>query len=302
MLCDDCDFATVNGVRLAYQDLGDRDGPVILLIMGLGAQLIHWPDELVAPLLRQGFRVIRFDNRDAGLSQKLDDQPTFGWMTQLRFAMGLSLNPPYRLDAMAADAAELLSTLGVERAHVVGASMGGMIAQLVATNFPDKALTLTSIMSSTGALHLPRPSAELARLMLKRPAASQPDKALAHLRELLGAISSPRHRRSDSELDTLARTTFERCHYPDGVNRQLWATIGSGERLTRLRALQLPALVIHGTDDPLVSPEAGRHTAETVPGARLELIDGMSHSMEPVFAERIAGLIIEHAGRHGILR
>lgn len=295
MLTSDVHYLDANGIRIAYQDFGPKDAPAFVLIMGLGAQLIHWPDELIRPLLDAGYRVVRFDNRDAGLSQKLDHLPTFGLGTQLRFVLGMDVRSPYRLDDMARDTTALMDALGIERAHVAGASMGGMVAQLLAARHADRVSSMTSIMSTSGERRLPQPARELTRLIVKRPPDDRPDAQLEHLVQTLKAISSPVRPRPDDETYELARRTRERSSYADGVNRQLWAIIGSGHRAELLPQIRVPTLVVHGDRDPLVPPAGGKRTAELIPGSRLHLIDGMGHALEPWYAAEVAALMLDHA-------
>ncbi|CAA9496482.1 MAG: Beta-ketoadipate enol-lactone hydrolase [uncultured Sphingomonadaceae bacterium] len=285
-----------NGVRLAYEEVGDPQDPAILLIMGLGAQLVHWPEPLVDGLAAGGFRVIRYDNRDAGLSTHLNQfRPTHPLIVAAAKAIGLRPKVPYKLPDLARDALGLLDSLGLARAHLVGASMGGMIAQLVAADAPDRVLSLTSIMSTSGARGLPGPPAELRRrLLAKRPEGSDRETLVRFGVELMDAIGTPGGR-GDVERRALVERALDRAYNPAGVRRQLLAILASGGRADALARIRVPTLVIHGTADRLVPKEGGVDTAARVRGARLELIEGMAHDLPPKEVPRIVELICEHA-------
>jgi proline iminopeptidase len=288
-------FTHANGISIAYQEFGDADDPVVLMVMGLGAQLIHWPDQLVLDLAEAGYRVIRFDNRDAGLSEKLWEADRLGWWPMIKFRLGWDLDPPYDLNDMAADTVGLMDTLGIEEAHVVGASMGGMIAQIVAARHPGRVLTLTSIMSTSGDADLPPGDAEVTEKLLTRSSESAGrEEAIARTVDLVGAIGSPTHGYSEEYLYAYLSRSYDRSHYTPGVGRQLWAVLGSGDRNELLPQIGAPTLVIHGAADPLVPVEHGRHTAELVPGAELLVVEEMGHAMEPYFLPEITGALLDH--------
>lgn len=289
-----------NGLEIEYESLGDPAAPAILLIMGLGMQLLAWPDDFCRRLLARGFRVIRFDNRDVGLSARI----TGGKRRNLIWAMlaarlRLPLRPPYTLSDMADDAIGLIDGLGIARAHVVGASMGGMIAQVLAARFPQRVLSLTSIMSSSGNPQLPRPNADAMKALLSRPANPRSTEAVIdHLVRVFGIIGSPGFRADPAELRERVGRSVRRGYYPEGVARQLIAVIASGDRRKLLRSIVAPTLVIHGAADPLVPPEAGRDTARNIPGARLMLIDGMGHDLPTALYERLAEAVAAHCVSH----
>ncbi|MEJ2603066.1 MAG: alpha/beta hydrolase [Gammaproteobacteria bacterium] len=288
-------FTHANGVSIAYQDFGEADDPAVILVMGLGAQLIHWPDELVLDLADAGYRVIRFDNRDVGLSEKLWEADRLGWWPMIKFRLGWDLDPPYYLADMAADTVGLMDVLGIRRAHVVGASMGGMIAQIVAARYPERVLTLTSIMSTSGDPDLPAGDPGVTEKLLTRSSVSADrEEAIARTVELIGAIGSPTHGYSDDYLHAYLTRSYDRSHYTPGVGRQLWAVLGSGSRSEILPTIGAPTLVIHGAKDPLVPVEHGRHTAELIPGAELLVLDEMGHAMEPYFVPPITTALREH--------
>jgi pimeloyl-ACP methyl ester carboxylesterase len=270
--------AHANGLSIAYQDFGDPNDDTILLIMGLGAQLIHWNDEFVMSLVDEGFRVIRFDNRDAGWSQYMIEESTPGMITLLRYKLGMSLGAPYKLADMAADAVGLLDHLNVKQAHIVGASMGGMIAQLVVADYPQRALSLTSIMSTSGAAHLPQSELDVApRDRSEMSRAEILDGAIPIIRSLVGSATQL----SDEEIRVSQARGYDRAHYDAGFSRQLWAIMDSGDRVEKLKTITTPTLVVHGKDDRLIPYQGGEHTAELIPNSKLLLLDGMGHYMGP---------------------
>lgn len=288
---------SANGIKIAYDTSGDPKAPALLLIMGLGMQLVDWPDDLVSGLVEQGFYVIRFDNRDSGLSTKFDHAGTPNLvLSYLKTRLGLPLRPHYTLDDMAADAVGVLSALGVARAHVVGASMGGMIAQILAARHPHRVLSLTSIMSSSGRRALPGPTAAARAVILRRPRRRAGfDDAVEHLLNTLRVIGSPAYPTPERVLRERIVRSLKRNSSPGGDARQLLAIAASGERSALLQSVTVPTLVIHGAADPLVPPECGADTARLVPNARLELIHGMGHDLPPQLIERLLALIEAHA-------
>ena len=286
-----------NGLHLFYEDDGDPDAPVILLVMGLGTQLIAWPDDFVVGLVARGFRVIRYDNRDIGLSTHLDDasavHPLFA-LAALR--LGFPFPLAYTLTDMAADAVALLDALGIARAHVVGASMGGMIAQLVAAGWATRVDSLTSIMSSSGAPGLPGPTATLRRrLLARRPAKPTRAQAVAAGEEVLTLISYPDPARPVGAFREMAGRAFDRSYDPMGTRRQLLAILADGSRVARLRTIRAPTLVIHGAADPLVPGAAGEDVAKHVSGARFVVVPAMAHDLPPSQTHAMVDLIAYHA-------
>lgn len=290
--------AKVGDLELFYEDHGREDDPAVLLIMGLGAQLIWWPDALVDALVAQGFRVIRHDNRDIGLSTKLAHAapPSAGALIKTAF-FGRPLATPYKLDALAADAIGVLDHLGIGQAHIVGASMGGMIAQLVAAHYPERVLSLTSIMSTSGRKKLRKPDFSLQLRMLRRRDPNAPRAAkIDEVMRTLNLIGSPNQGEVVArERAALAERAVDRSFYPEGARRQLGAIIASGDRAAELARITAPTLVIHGTADRLVPPDGGEDTARLIRGARLEMIPGMGHDMPGPMIPRIAELIADHA-------
>ena len=288
-----------NGMRIAFDTAGDAKGVPLLLIHGLGMQLTAWPDALVDGLAEQGFYVIRYDHRDCGLSTKFDAFGTpnlaLAWLkTRLR----LRVRTAYTLDDMAQDALGVLSALGIARAHVVGVSMGGMVAQLLAAHHGHRVLSLTAIMSSTGRRGLPGPTRTVRRAMLRRPAdPANVDSVLDQAVALWRIIGSPAYPTPEPVLRQRVLRALRRANCPSGVARQMLAIAAAPDRTALLAQLAMPTLVIHGAADPLVPSACGVAVAEAVPGARLELIEGMGHDLPEQLLERLLALIDLHA--HG---
>lgn len=286
-----------NGIRIAFDTAGDPKAPPLLLVHGLGMQLTAWPDEFVEGLVELGFYVIRFDNRDCGLSTKFDQAgvPHLG-LAWIKSRLGWPLRAAYRLDDMAEDAIGVLSALGVARAHVVGVSMGGMIAQLLAARYPQRILSLTSIMSSSCRRGLPGPEKKLGKLLARRlPGASDIDGIIDHGVTLLQAIGSPSYPTPEKVLRKRVARSVRRSYCPGGAARQMMAIAASGDRCAQLSTITAPSLVIHGAADPLVPSACGEDTASRIPGARLEIIEGMGHDLPPQLVERLLALIDAHA-------
>ena len=288
--------ATANGLTIEYESLGDPADPAIVLIMGLGMQLLAWPDEFCRLLVARGFRVVRFDNRDAGLSSRVRGRRALGLVLAIAAArLGLPVRAAYRLEDMAQDTVGLMDALGIERAHVVGASMGGMIAQVLAARFPARVLSLTSIMSTSGNRKVSRPKKRALQILLERPPASATtEQIVAHLVNVFTAIGSPDYPIPRPELHARIARWVRRAYEPAGTARQLVAIIASGDRRRLLRGIAVPTLVIHGADDPLVPLEAGRDTAHAVPGAELLVIDGMGHDLPDYALPTLADAIARH--------
>ena len=291
-----------NGIEIEYESFGPADRDAVLLIMGFSAQLTMWPTELCEELVSRGYRVIRFDNRDVGLSAKLeakgipDMEKLFGALMT-----GAAVEAPYSLDDMAADAAGLLDALKIERAHIVGASMGGMIAQLVAANHPEKTLSLTSIMSNTGNPDLPQGSPEaMGALLAPAPAPDDIEAIVARGINTWKVIGSPGYPTDDQQLRQWVMRDAKRSYYPQGVTRQFAAIVANGDRRPKLKNIKVPTVVLHGADDPLVPVAGGKDTADNIPGAELRVIPGMGHDfplgLVPVFADAIEAAARRAAG------
>ncbi|HXZ59418.1 MAG TPA: alpha/beta hydrolase [Steroidobacteraceae bacterium] len=285
-----------NGLTLEYESLGDPARPAIVLIMGLGMQLVGWPDDFCRRLATEGYRVVRFDNRDCGLSSRIRRRP---WPSPLlaftAARLGLPVLAPYSLEDMAKDTVALMDALGIEKAHVVGASMGGMIAQVLAARFPSRVLSLTSMMSASGRRKGARPSKEALRVFLRRPAAHAGVAAvIAYLVDVFTVIGSPGFPTERRLLQERITGWVRRAYDPAGTTRQLLAVVASGDRRRLLQRIVAPTLVIHGADDPLVPVEAGRDTARNVRGAKLLIIEGMGHDLPDALLPRLAKEIASH--------
>jgi pimeloyl-ACP methyl ester carboxylesterase len=285
--------SAANGIEIEYELVGSESGRPLLLIMGLGAQMILWDDEFCGQLAAGGHRVIRFDNRDVGLSTKLDHAPAPSplKLMQARLA-GETLEVPYTLEDMADDAAGLLDALEIERAHVVGASMGGMIAQTLALRHRSRVRSLTSIMSTTGNPNLP-PATPEAMAVLLEPPPTERAAAIERGVAVSRVIGSPGFPFDEARIRERSARLYDRAFYPIGVARQLAAIVAGESRVEALGSLGVPALVIHGDADPLVPVEGGEDTCEAIPGAELLLIEGMGHDLPPETWPRITRAIGE---------
>ena len=286
-----------NGLTIEYDTFGDRGADPMLLIMGLGMQMTAWTPDFCESLASRGHYVVRFDNRDIGLSTKLEGAKAPG---RLRYLMHhvfhANLRAPYSLQDMATDASGVLDALDVDAAHVVGASMGGMIAQLLTVGHPERVKSLTSLMSTNGKPGLPRANPELVKHMFTgRPNTGDPTVMLDHTVATAKMLGSPGYPRSDQEWRELIGASIERSFYPQGFIRQMAAIVDDGSRVERLKHINAPTLVIHGREDPLVPVEAGIDTARHIRESRLEIIEGMGHDIPPPLVERITGLIADHA-------
>lgn len=288
-------LAKANGIEICYDIFGAPDAEPLLLIMGLSAQMVLWDDEFCQQLATRGFRVIRFDNRDIGQSTKMTGgkRVTAMDILKLRF-FGILPSATYTLRDMANDTTGLMDALGIRSAHIVGASMGGAIAQEIAIHSPERVRSLTSIMSTTGNLKLPQPKREAMMLLMAPPPKTKDEYIAIFARnwKILRQGSFPQDEAKD-------RDRAERCYArglnPAGVGRQFRAILASGARNKALASVKVPALVIHGTADPLVRPEAGRDTANAIPGAKLVMVEGMGHALPIPMWPQVIGAIAEHA-------
>lgn len=293
--------ANIGSVEIEYEELGERGGPTILLVMGFTAQMIGWPDSFCQLLVDRGFHLVRFDNRDCGLSTKLDGVSVdVDAVMAAAFADQPPPPVPYTLSDMALDAVGLLDHLGVERAHVVGASMGGMIAQHLAIEHRERVASLTSIMSVTGEPEYGQPTPEAAEVLLAPPSADR-DAYIAESERY--AVWQSRRYFDVERVKFEAARSFDRAFYPEGSSRQLAAIYASGRRTEGLQKLDVPTLVIHGRDDTLLPPSGGQRTAELVPGSTLLLVADMGHDLptplQPMLADAISGHVrlAEWSGR-----
>jgi pimeloyl-ACP methyl ester carboxylesterase len=275
-----------NGIDIEYETSGDPADPALLLVMGLGAQLITWPEGFVQQLTTRGFFIICYDNRDSGLSSKFEGTPDFGAL----FSGDVS-SATYRIEDMADDAVALLDQLGVERTHVVGASMGGMITQALVIYHPARFLSACSIMSTTGDRTVGAPTGEAVSALL-RPAATSREEAVAASLESSRVISSSGFPFDVDLMTRRAEAAYDRSYYPEGTARQLGAILGSPDRTEGLRRVAIPFLVIHGEEDPLVTVSGGKATAAAVPGSELIVIPGMGHDLPEAAWDQIIDAIV----------
>lgn len=283
-----------NGIDIEVEDTGGT-GPVVVLIMGLGMQLVAWPLQLVDALVAAGYRVIRHDNRDIGLSQKFDDKgvPNLLWES-IKLKLGVTLRPPYSLNDMALDTVGVIDTLGIAQAHIVGASMGGMIAQRVALAAPQRVLSLTSIMSTSGAKGLPTPKPAIIRALMASPKGREREAIMKHYVELLRVIGSPAYPMEESQVRERIMAGLNRSYAPMGTLRQMVAIAADTGRAKELATITTPTLVLHGKADPLVPFACGQDTAQRIPGARLFGIDGMGHDLPPEVIDLMLPTMLEH--------
>ena len=290
-------------VELYYEDLGDPADPPVLLIMGLGAQLPMWPDAFCARLVDAGYRVIRFDNRDTGLSAKMHGTRAAGsvYLRVGRYLVGRRSRVPYTLVDMTHDVVALLDHLGVGRAHIVGASMGGMIAQILAATEPDRVASLAVIMSFTGRPFSQLPAWRVIRLAFGAPGddASDEEKLAFEVRNV-AVFNGPNFLPTEAELRRRVQQLAERCNYPPGTLRQFDAVLGTGSLLAYSKAITAPTVVLHGSRDPMLRPRNGRAVAAAIPGARFVVIVGMGHDLpEPVWRP-IVETLTENFARAGV--
>jgi proline iminopeptidase len=287
---------TTSPIHIEYESLGDPSRPAIVLIMGLGMQLLGWPDEFCHGLVARDYRVVRFDNRDCGLSGRAPGKKRVNLLLAMAAsALGLSVRTPYTLEDMAGDTIGLMDRLGIARAHIVGVSMGGMIAQVLAARFPQRVLSLTSIMSTSGNRKVSRPTKPARKVLLSRPTdPKNPESVIEHMVGMFGVIGSPGYPSTKEEIRQRVGVSVRRAYEPAGTARQLLAIIASGDRRKLLRTITAPTLVIHGADDPLVPLAAGRDTAQQIPGASLQVIEGMGHDLPAPLLPRLVQAIADH--------
>lgn len=284
--------AKANGIEIEYETFGSRKDPALLLIMGLGAQLTLWPESLCEGLAGQGFFVVRFDNRDVGLSTDFDEAglpnlaDAFG-----RLMKGETVDAPYLLSDMAADAVGLLDALAIDRAHMVGGSMGGMIAQVVAATHPARTRSLVSIMSTSGRYGLPAGKPEAVAMLSAQPEGTEREQLIAHGMKLRSVISGPGYPTDPAAMRALVERNIDRRYYPAGAARQYLAIMASGPRVELLKTVKVPTLVLHGEDDPLLPVECGRDVATLVPGAKIETFAGWGHDVPEAMVPKLVSSI-----------
>jgi pimeloyl-ACP methyl ester carboxylesterase len=282
--------AKVGDIEIVYDTFGDSSNPPMLLVMGLGAQMVRWDEAFCQYIAAQGRWVIRFDNRDVGLSTKFDDA---GVPNVMALIQGETVDVPYKLIDMAGDAVGLLDALGIKEVDVVGASMGGMIAQTMAIHYPDKVRTLTSIMSSTGNPNLPQPTTEAMSFLLAPPVSNRNDYIENSLKSAK-VLHGPHYPLNEEYVRNYSEISYDRCYHPPGFSRQLGAILTSGSRNEALMNVKIPTLVIHGDADPLVPVEGGKDTAKSIPDAELLIIEGMGHSFPIEVVPQILQAILKH--------
>ena len=286
-------IAPANGIEIAYETFGNTADPALLLVMGLGAQMILWDEEFCAMLAARGFYVIRYDNRDVGLSTKMEGAPA----PDIAAAMtGDTSSASYTLADMADDGIALLDALGIAKAHIVGASMGGMIVQAMAIRHPDRVLSLCSIMSTTGNRDVGQPTPAAMAALLSPPPTTR-DEAIEAAVKTTRIIGSPGFPFDEARQREFAGRAYDRANYPIGIARQLLAIQASGDRTEGLRQLSVPTIVIHGDADPLVTPSGGKATAEAIPGAQLMMVEGMGHDIPIEARGQVVAAIVANAQR-----
>ena len=271
-----------NGIEIEYETAGNKGDPALLLIMGLGAQLTLWPDAMFEGLAKKGFFVIRYDNRDVGLSTDFGKAGVPNMMDAFaRLMKGEKVEVPYYLTDMAADAVGLLDALAIDKAHIVGASMGGMIGQIVAARYPERARSFVSIFSTSGRRGLPAGKPEALAMLSAQPEGPSREQRVAHGIRLRNTIGSPRYPTPDAEVRALVERNVDRRWYPEGAARQYLSVMASGDRVELCKTIKAPTLVLHGEDDPLLPVDCGRDVASLVPGARIHTIPGWGHDLPP---------------------
>lgn len=287
--------ADANGIQIAYEDIGELEAPAVLLIMGFSAQLTLWPEAFCELFVAKGYRVIRFDNRDIGLSTKLDGLRVAGsmWSRLARYQLGRPSPAPYTLVDMTEDTCGLLDHLKIESAHVVGASMGGMIAQILAAEHPERTRSLGILFSTTNQPLLPPPSPRALLALIKGPADPGREAVIANSVKARQIIGSPRYPESLEAIETAATLDYERDYTPAGMVRQFAAATGTGSLLSYAKRVVAPTVVIHGSADPLIRPAGGRAVAKAIPGAVLHIIDGMGHDLPAQLHPEITDTLVD---------
>lgn len=284
-----------NGLQFEYETFGDAKATPLLLIMGLGGQLVQWPDEFCEALAQGGYYVIRYDNRDVGLSSRLGHLGRAKLMRAgILSTFRLPVKAPYKLNDMAADAVGLLDALSIQSAHIVGISMGGMIGQIVAAQYSARVRSFVSIMSSSGHRNLPSPSIGIQLRMVKRPKALDRESLITYSMDTWRLIGSPAYPTPADALRAKVERAFDRATYPQGMGRQTLAILASGSRMPLLPKIVAPTLVIHGDKDPLVPVAAAYNLARHIAGAKLEIIQGMGHDLPPQLLPKLQSLILQH--------
>ena len=289
--------AKANNIEIEYETFGDPSAKPLLLVMGLGAQMINRDEEFIQLLVDRGFYVIRFDNRDVGFSTKIEDAGEPNLIAAvIALQKGEPIESPYSLEDMADDAIGLLDALNIEKAHICGASMGGMIVQIITIRHPSRVLSLTSIMSTTGNPDLPQPTQDITQELFK-PAPSDRDGYIENSIRIGKILYGSGFPYNEEKARKLAGILFDRCFYPYGFGRQLLAIMANGNRKSKLSSVKVPTLIIHGNDDRLVIVDGGKDTHDAIPGSELIIIDGMGHSLPPETWTQVTDAIKANAER-----
>lgn len=284
-----------NDIDIEYETRGQTGNPALLLVRGLGTQLAAWPEAYLESFVSAGYHVVIFDNRDVGLSQKFGDVPSDS-REQVIEALKERRTPnlAYTIDDMAADPIGVMDALGIDKAHICGMSMGGMIVQVAAAAYPDRLLSATSIMSGVGDPSLPQPGPEVMRALTETSPSDDLEDLIAFNVAGSKVFTGKGRPTPDAVFEERERKVITRCYYPEGTARQMLAIMASGDRSDLCRGIEVPFLVVHGSDDPLVLPEAGVDTAEKVPDAKLHMVEGMGHDLPETCREEIVGVVVEH--------
>jgi pimeloyl-ACP methyl ester carboxylesterase len=284
-----------NGIAIEVEDVGPPDRPAVVLVMGLGMQLVAWPDEFVDTLVAAGYRVIRFDNRDIGLSQKFDELgvPNIMWES-IKHRFGFNVQAPYSIHDMALDTLGVMDAMRIARAHVVGVSMGGMVAQRVAIAAPQRVISLTSVMSSSGARYLPGPKPQVLQALLARPDGTSEEAIVDNYVRLFRVIGSPGFPMDEEQFRRRVVIATRRAFHPQGTMRQLTAVAADTRRADELARIKSPTLVIHGRDDPLVPLPCGHDTARRISGSKFHAVPGMGHDLVPGVVDRMLASLLPH--------
>lgn len=287
----------VGSTYLHYESLGDPNRPAVLLIMGLGRQMIAWPDAFCQHIADAGYHVIRFDNRDVGLSHKHGESRPNLFKHLVAYRLGLAVNAPYTLYDMAQDSIGLLDALSIQKAHIVGISMGGMIAQIIAATAKERTASLISMMSNSGARHLPLPKKRVLFKILSPPRRRDRAAQIEHSVKIMQMLGGSTHQDAEHTLREHIRMGLDRSYYPLGFVRQAAAIMATGDRSHLLPRITAPTLVIHGEDDPLSPVAGGLDTAEKIPGAKIALIKGLGHTLPPSVLPELCDLVVSHISR-----
>jgi pimeloyl-ACP methyl ester carboxylesterase len=284
-----------NGIAIEVEDTGGADRPAVVLIMGLGMQLVAWPEAFVNALVDAGHRVVRFDNRDIGLSQHFDElgTPNIIWES-FKHRFGFAVQAPYTVHDMAADTLGVMDALGIARAHIVGVSMGGMIAQRVALAAPERTLSLTSVMSSSGARYLPGPKPQVVQALLARPERFDETAIVDQYVQLFRIIGSPGFPMDEADFRKRVLVAIRRAYHPVGTLRQLTAIAADTRRADELPRIKAPTLVVHGRADPLVPVACGHDTARRITGSKFHVVDGMGHDLVPGVIQHLLAELVPH--------